>query len=444
MKYLSILLMLFSCAILSADPLYYPTTPVVENFGSIWCGACELALQGLDVMEAELAEHEAIICRLLTESGEYSTPEILTRFNYYEVLGLPAVIFNGKVRVDGATDETVNGSEYLEAINQFRYLASPLKMSVNSFDSSTGDFAVMIQMVNDSYTLAGDLLFYLVEDDIDDELTHIVRSVESQAISLSGAGNILNADISFAIEPSWNADNLWAVAFIQIPGNAILQAASTLSQPEYYVRAAVPFDHDLHSDDPGIFASPQFWIYNLGAADEVNISIETISAPESWSLNYCDADGNCYPGAMPIPFSFASGEAKSFDLNLYAAGDGMAELNFVVESPNSGTYKIPFSYTVGPVGNDDLVSSTLGLSIGSGFPNPFKHSVSFEIQSNKADVNTALEIFNIRGQKVSAIPLLIHKEGISTINWDASGLPDGLYFYRLKGTRQSGKIIKIR
>jgi thiol-disulfide isomerase/thioredoxin len=443
MKYITILLLLFSIALLGADPLYYPTTPVVENFGAIWCGACDYALAGLDAMEAELAENEAIISRLLTESGQYSNPEVEGRFTHYEVLGLPAVIFNGKVRVDGASDDTANGEDYLQAISQFRYLASPLKMSMENFDSSTGDFAVMIEMIHDTFSLDGTLWYYLVEDDIDEDLSRIVRSVQSQAISLSGAGNFLNEDITFSVDPAWNSAKLWAFAFVQVPGNAIIQAASTLPQPDYYLRAAVPFGHDIQSDDPGIYESPNFWIYNMGEADDVTISIETISAPDGWALNYCDIDGNCYPGTVQIPFNFLAGEARSFDLNIWAEGNGTAVLNFVVESQQSGIYKVPFSYTLGPVSNADMVAPVMDIRLGQGFPNPFQSSVTFSVESSKAGQNAALEIFNVRGQKLQELPLKELKQGSNSIRWDAGHLANGLYFYRLKDTRQSGRILKL-
>jgi len=444
MKYVSILLLLLSCAILSAEPPYYPTTPMVENFGASWCGACEYAQQGLAIMEDNLLPNEAIISRLLTESGSYSNDEVDSRFDYYAVTGLPAVIFNGKVRVDGADDAVASGEPFIDAISNFRYLASPVKMEVTNFDAASGAITVNTTMYNDTYTTDdGTLYFYLLEDELLPDLTRLVRSVKSLPISLSGEGESISLSTTFSLDPSWNTDHLWAFAFIQMPGNAIIQAASTIEMPQFYVRAAVPFDNAIQGTGDGVYQSPLFWVYNMGEADEITISIETISAPEGWTLNYCDTAGNCYPGSMQIPFNFAAQAAKSFDLNIWAEGEGTARLNFVLESDNGGIYKIPFSYSLGETSNSDLFQVPAQVSLGKSYPNPFLHSVNFEIDSQKTGMTAAIEIFNIKGQKLKELPLTNLKQGQNTISWNAEDLPAGIYFYHLKNTKQSGKIVKL-
>ncbi|MDD3562684.1 MAG: T9SS type A sorting domain-containing protein [Candidatus Cloacimonetes bacterium] len=445
MKYITIIIMLISVAFLAADPIYYPTTTVIENFGASWCGACEYALQGLDAMQSELSPGEVIISRLLTESGEYSNAQVDSRFDYYTVMGLPAVIFNGKVRVDGASDDTIYGLDYLDALSNFRYLGSPLKMTVQGFNVSSGAFSVLTQMVHDTFALDdADLVFYLVEDDITTELTHIVRSVETQPILLSGAGSQVLSQASFSIDPTWNTANLWAFAFVQLPSHSILQGVSTLPLPQHYIRAAVSFDHDIQNATPGLYLSPSFLIYNMGNANDVTMRIETISAPENWYLNYCDEDGGCYPGFMDIPFSYAAGEAKPFHLNIDASGDGTAVFNLVVESPQIGIYKIPFTYTLGPISNNDPLASPALITLGSSYPNPFVSEVNFELTSHKSGLSSALEIYNIKGQKLQEVPLQNLQIGVNSINWKAENLPNGLYLYRLKGTQQSGKLLKVR
>jgi len=445
MRYIAILFLLLGVVALGADAPYYPTTPVVENFGASWCGACEYAQAGLAIMENNLAPNEAIISRLLTESGSYSNDEVDGRFDHYEVMGLPAVIFNGKVRVDGADDVVATGEPFLEAISNFRYLASPMKMEIEDFDPSTGEISVEITMLHDSYdTEGGTLYFYLLEDELLPDLTRLVRSVKSLPISLSGAGSSVTLSSAFTLDSAWDTSQFWAFAFVQMPGNAIIQAASTLEQPEYFIRAAVPFTHEIQGTQDGIYESPLFWVYNMGAADDVTIHIETISAPEGWSLNYCDVTGNCFPGAVQIPFSFAAGEAKSFDLNIWAEGNGTAILNFVIESPNSGIYKIPFSYTLGPISNDDPVQSPGLLKLARSFPNPFVDRVSFELESPKSGLDATIQIFNIKGQKLSELPAKNLLQGANSVFWDASDLPAGIYLYRLKGTTQGGRILKLR
>ena len=186
MKKVLLLFVIAGIALLGAQTAaYYPTTTLVENFGASWCAACAFAQQGLDVIESEVNDSEIIIPRLLTESGPYSNPEMDARFQYYNVLGFPAVIFNGKIRVNGSDEPVMDGSLYREALNQFRYLGSPLKMTVESFDHNSGDYSFKVSMVNDEIAIEdANVVFYLVENDLPEELNRIVRALQSHPISI--------------------------------------------------------------------------------------------------------------------------------------------------------------------------------------------------------------------------------------------------------------------
>jgi len=79
------------------------------------------------------------------------------------------------------------------------------------------------------------------------------------------------------------------------------------------------------------------------------------------------------------------------------------------------------------------------------FPNPFNPTINFSI---RADVNDLYEmyIYNMKGQKISA---LLNKETIpenGTITWNAAEYASGVYLYVLSGrnTEVSGKIVLMK
>ena len=443
MKYITLILMLFSLAGLSADPIIYPTTTLAENFGATWCGACAFALAGLDVVAADTNNSELVAVRLLTESGAYSTAEIDARFSYYDVLGLPAVIFNGKTRVDGSGDGIADGSRYHEALNSYRYLGSPLKMEMASFVAASGSVSLSIKLLNpDLFIADASLVYYLVEDNVDADLTHILRDLVIQDFSMAYTGNEQLFEGSFTVDPAWNASNLWAVAFVQLDNKSILQSVSSLPTLTYQVQAALPFDTLIQGPAGGQYESPAFYIYNLGEADTFTRQIEVISAPSDWYFNYCDVDGNCYPGTAQIPFSLTAGAYVAYDLNLSIGSEGTGIFNFVISSANLGEYKIPFTYSTGTA-NGDLVASAELISVRS-HPNPFADQLSFELDSAKAGHFGDIEIFNLKGQKVQSIPLCSLNQGISSIALDTKDLPNGVYFYKVQGLAKAAKILKIR
>ena len=443
MKYITTILMLISMAFLAADPTLYPTTTLVENFGATWCGACEFALDGLDVVASQVPEGELIYTRLLTESGEYSTPEIDARFSYYDVQGLPAVIFNGKTRVDGSGDGIADGTSYMTAANHFRYQGSPIRMQMPTFVAATGVVGVDLEMLDPdvSYTNAK-LVYYLLEDNVTGDLTHILRDVVSEDVSISYTGSVQTFDTTFAIDYSWNVSNLWAAAFIQLETGEIIQSVSSKAMPQYRVQSAMPFgSYIYYGYDNTQYESPAFYIWNLGADDTYTRHIEVISAPPDWYFNYCDVDGNCYPGSVQIPFSLASGTAAGYDLNISIGTHGTAYFNFVISSPNISEYKIPFVLST-VLANDDATVAEV-LKVRGSHPNPFQDQLSFEIDSAK-HYQSKLDIFNVKGQKVQTIALPNLVQGTNSISWDAADLPNGVYFYRLEGSASTGKILKVK
>lgn len=443
MKYLTIFLLLFSLGTLSAEHYIYPTTTLVENFGATWCGACAFALAGLSVLESDTNNSEMVVARLLTESGDYSNAAIDSRFAYYDVIGLPAAIFNGKTRVDGSGDDIADGSLYHTALNRSRYLGSPLKLQMPLFNAVTGNISVSVELLNPELEIASaSLVYYLVEEDVDTELTHILRDLQVQEIALNYTGTAVPYSVNFDIDPSWDLNKLWALAFVQTPNKSILQTVSSLPLPQYHVQAALPFDTMMQGEANTQHISAAFLIYNLGDSDSYTRQIEVVSAPDDWYFNYCDEAGNCYPGSMAIPFDLASGAAVAFDLNLSIGSPGTGIFNFVVNSAHLGSYKIPFEYRVG-TSNDDLVAPVELLHISS-YPNPFRSELIFELTSHKAGLSSSIEIFNIRGQKVTSIAVDQLKQGLNSITWTASSLPNGIYFYKLAGHSKTHKVLKVR
>lgn len=446
MKHIILVIFCLSIALLAAQGApFYPTTTLIENFGASWCGACAFAQAGLNVIEAEVNPGEINIPRLLTESPGYSFDEMDERFEYYGVLGFPAVFFNGKLRVDGSDDLVADGTLYRNALNQFRYLASPIKMSVENANHATGDYSFKVTMMHPEQSIeAGNVVFYLVEDNVAEGITRLVRHIQSQTIDISGQGNFQTFNFSLTPSPAWNTANLWAVAFVQMPAKTIIQSVSTLPEPEQQIRVAVPFDLNLVEPVPLTLFSPFFYVHNLGPAGTIVTSIDVHSAPSDWYLNYCDEDGACLPGFLEIPHTIAENGYKTFDLNVIADSEGLAVFDFVIQKDGAETYRIPFSLRVGNVSNNDAISVPMPLSVKSAWPNPFKTALSFELHNSKAGTNSNLFIYNSRGQRVSSLPLKNLQQGSNLVNWEAQDLPNGIYFYRLEHSAQTGKILKLR
>ncbi|MDD4310413.1 MAG: T9SS type A sorting domain-containing protein, partial [Candidatus Cloacimonetes bacterium] len=168
------------------------------------------------------------------------------------------------------------------------------------------------------------------------------------------------------------------------------------------------------------------------------IRIVVDSAPADWYFNFCDEDGNCYPGDVELPFSLGANESTAFHVNLWVGSPGVAYYRFVVSSPNLGVYNIPFRYLVEGVANQDESLIANPLVLGAMFPNPVKQQAEFALVNNKNAGKAEIEVFNLRGQKVQSIDVQTLSQGSNRIVFNpVADLPNGVYLYKVKGTNSA-------
>lgn len=81
------------------------------------------------------------------------------------------------------------------------------------------------------------------------------------------------------------------------------------------------------------------------------------------------------------------------------------------------------------VSNGTAPTKSYGLS--QNYPNPFNPTtiISFDIPQRS---HVTLEIFNLLGQRISVALDGLKDAGTSSVQWDASKVPSGVYYYRLE------------
>jgi len=78
-----------------------------------------------------------------------------------------------------------------------------------------------------------------------------------------------------------------------------------------------------------------------------------------------------------------------------------------------------------------IESKPLTFRLEQNYPNPFNPVTHIRYVLAKPG-NVSLKVYNMRGQEVSAVVNERQQAGCYTINFDASHLPSGIYFYRLE------------
>jgi hypothetical protein len=334
----------------------YPKTTIAENIAATWSQYCPAAHAGLDIVHGVFDSSEFISARYYSSSngGWHATPETDARIgSFYGVSAYPTVIFNGKLRVPGAGALTAStGQPYLDIVESANLTMSPIRIDIDSFDASTGDIQVTVTMFSSTHSLNNDYLFFvLTEDNVSgpgpETHHHVTRDIIEERISLSGPpGNSIVVNQSFVVDPGWNVDELHAAVFVQREDPMdleILQAACTYPQPEYKVRAMVPFPRVRIGPSTATSVGKDFTVKNVGLAETFSINLIIDEGPPGWTVSYVDEFGGTHQGEWSFPLGLE--ESTEFHVELTPNSPGFMKYHFELNSPNLvSPLVIPFTF----------------------------------------------------------------------------------------------------
>jgi hypothetical protein len=202
-----------------------------------------------------------------------------------------------------------------------------------------------------------------------------------------------------ATEPTWLFDNVAG----QIGANPTWQSSNSYHGCQDLGWADI--DHDGDPDLATVeFSNGQIRIY-------LNVDGTLESAP-SWMYD-------CPEMGTALAFGDVNGDTL-LDLAMGISGD---------------TCIMVFLNTLGSVGAEEPIAPG-AFSLAQNYPNPFNAAtmIDFEIK-NRSHVN--IEIFDLLGNKVDTPLDRYLAAGSYSVNWNASAVSSGTYFYRLTSDGES-------
>ncbi|MDP3684389.1 MAG: LamG-like jellyroll fold domain-containing protein, partial [Ignavibacteria bacterium] len=100
-----------------------------------------------------------------------------------------------------------------------------------------------------------------------------------------------------------------------------------------------------------------------------------------------------------------------------------------------GIQELPFTFVTGV--EDPILPTTTTLM--NAYPNPFNPETRIRYELNK-DQHVSLKIYDVLGKEVITLVDDTKNAGYYEVSFDASGLPSGIYFYRM----QSGDYVSVK
>lgn len=245
-------------------------------------------------------------------------------------------------------------------------------------------------------------------------------------------------DSSFAISLSAGARQ--GVVFDRIEGG-------TLHSVKVRLRNTDPIDGNVHR----LYRSGETWSVGPKISDTFTLTADSIGA---W-VEYEISDEN---------IDISSDFAVIFDLTKDVSAEGNTVLvtkkpgqnfsNSIFYDPSESRWvyyvndqdnitwlnRIRAYFTTNITGVEEIVEAKpKEFVLGQNYPNPFNPSTSIEYQVSNSELVT-LKVYDILGNELKTIVNKVHSPGNYKINFDASGLPSGVYFYRL----QAGEFVSSR
>jgi plastocyanin len=167
----------------------------------------------------------------------------------------------------------------------------------------------------------------------------------------------------------------------------------------------------------GFSFSPSSITINIG--DTVKFVFESIHNAREVNQATWNANGTTSNGGFDLPLGGGTVVLTQAGIHYYVC-------IFHVSLGMKGTI------TVNTVADVETTSETIAddFVLMQNYPNPFNPATSIEFSLPKAGY-VSLKVFNLLGEEIATLAAQEFKAGSYTANWNASGSPSGVYFYRL-------------
>jgi hypothetical protein len=151
------------------------------------------------------------------------------------------------------------------------------------------------------------------------------------------------------------------------------------------------------------------------------ILLESVTYPLriSWTMSSSDAHFRLTTNDGTVHDLTTSGE-----LTLSDPGPGQEQdpLRMTLEISNDGTAPLPSAY-----------------ELSQNYPNPFNNGTVIHL-SLPSDAYVRLSVFNVLGERIAPLVDRQMQAGRHTIPFDATGIPSGVYFYRVDVSGPSNEV----
>ena len=170
--------------------------------------------------------------------------------------------------------------------------------------------------------------------------------------------------------------------------------------------------------------------------------------PTGWSSSLC-FDVCVSPDQDTVVSAIGPMDSLAYTITVYSADSVSGTANIGLKFFAHGAYDTLYqnfavSATATGIGKENTLQNRQFRLLGN-YPNPFNPQTTIRYQLAE-ESKVIIDIFNVNGRHVATLFNARQKAGYHQIHFNASALPSGIYYYRLKTRRHNafGKMILVK
>ncbi len=279
--------------------------------------------------------------------NDIGVPDADVRQNYYNMSGIPHLVWLGLINQVGAGTDVIDGGPYDGIVRAHYADATPVKISYNNWayeglpayadfdieltDDMPGNYMIRAFVVENNLLIGGDML----QDVLRDMITETPLTIDT-------AGQVQNVYQTFPANGAWNLDELRLIVIVQNEDTKeVMQATNNLPTGDYAFRFYNLGERVVI--DQGAHEYGEFSLFNTGnLADTYELTFDTSGLPGDWNVWLTDGETLYYSATVPLN----PGESVSFNVMIETGSSGGGEAVLGISSQSTRTDDRSISYSV--------------------------------------------------------------------------------------------------
>jgi hypothetical protein len=169
-----------------------------------------------------------------------------------------------------------------------------------------------------------------------------------------------------------------------------------------------------------------------GSGFDVLFKVTDVNMPAGWDFAICTWVACYAPGSDTVTEHCTPGEKECF---IYFYGNGIpgtGTLTCTVKNTvTNESHSASFGGANSTIGINQISSIVKEFSLEQNYPNPFNPVTNINFGIPKSEF-VSLKVYDILGREVRSLVSQNMTPGVYEVNFDASGLSSGMYYYSLR------------